>query len=171
MLEFEITKEDLVAYTLHGLGSAESVRRQNATFRVWLSLAVLIALTLMNGLGDSWVEGVVAGLVGGAILWFVWPMLWTWTTERNVLRHAKSGVLGTPGPCRIWLDEFGVHDATPTGTSSVSWAGIDRVEENDAYVYVFVAPLQAYIIPKRIGEPAVRAFADEVRARAARSVR
>ena len=168
MLEFEITNDDRVAYTLYGLGSAESVQRQSAAYRLWLSLTVLLALVLVSGLDGRWVEGAIAGAVGGAVLWFAWPALWTWVTKRNVLRHAKSGVLGTPGPCRIWLDEAGVHEATPTGTSSVAWAGIDRVEENDRHVYVFVAPVQAYIIPKRIGESAVRAFADEVRARLAR---
>ena len=164
VLEFEITGEDLVAYNVYGATTAPAAKKQSARYRVWLSLAVLVALTILIASDGSWFEGVVFGLVGAAVLWLVWPRLWTWMTRSNVLRHAKTGGLGTPGPCRIWVDEYGIHDATPNGASSVTWQGIDRIEENASHVFVFTGPLQAYVIPKRIGETVVRDFVSAVRA-------
>ncbi len=164
VLEFEITGEDLVAYNVYGVTTAPAAKKQGAVFRIWGSLAVLVALTILIAIDGSWLEGLVFGVVGAAALWFVWPRLWIWTTKSNVLRHAKTGGLGTPGLCRIWTDEYGIHDATPNGTSSVTWQGIDRVEETASHVFIFTGPLQAYVIPKRIGESAVRDFVSAVRA-------
>lgn len=164
VLEFEITGDDLVAYNVHAATTAPAAKKQSALYRVWMSLAVLIAATILIAIDGNWLEGVVFGLVGAVVFWLIWPRLWTWMTRTNVLRHAKTGGLGTPGPCRVWIDAYGIHDATPNGTSSVTWQGIDRIEENASHVFIFTGPLHAYVIPKRIGEAAVRDFVNVVRA-------
>jgi hypothetical protein len=170
VLEFDITGEDLVEYNVYAATTAPAARKQSALYRVWLSLAVLVALTVLVAIDGNWLEGVVAGLVAAAVLWLVWPRLWAWMIRSNVLRHAKTGGLGTPGPCRMWIDAYGIHDATPNGASSVTWQGIDRIEETASHVFVFTGPLQAYVIPKRVGESAARDFVSAVRAGAPRQV-
>lgn len=164
VLEYEITIDDLIAYNLYGATSVAAAKKQRDAFRVSLTVLVFLALTAMIAMDGTLLEGALVGLAGAATIWFVWPPVWVWATRRHVMRHAKAGSLGIAGPCRIWLDQSGVHDATPNGTSSVTWAGIDRVEETATHAFIFVGPLQAYVIPKRIGESAVAQFLTVVRA-------
>ncbi|PFG16231.1 YcxB-like protein [Propionicimonas paludicola] len=164
MLEFELTTEDFVAFSIYGALSAPAVQKRSARLRIGASAAMFVGLGLAAGLQDGWLYGLVAGLIAAAVFWLIWPPLWAWSTKRNVMRLAESGGLGKPGPCRIWIDQYGVHDATPDGTSTVSWRGIDRVEETPSHAFIFVGPIQAYVIPKRIGGSAVADFLAAVRA-------
>jgi len=165
VLEFELTADDLVAYNLHGFQTNPAMKRQGEIYRVGSSLLVFVALALLAAMVGLVMEGVVIGAVIALILWLLWPEIWLWMARRSAMHLAKSGGLGVPGPCRLWFDEVGVHDATPTGTSSVGWHGIDRIEQDDDHAFIFVGPDEAYVIPKRIGEAPVREFLDEVRLR------
>ncbi len=164
MLEFELTTEDFVAFSIYGTLNAPAVQKRSAQLRIVASAAMFVGLGLAAGLQDGWLYGLVAGLIAAVVFWLIWPPLWAWTTKRNVVRLAKSGGLGRPGPCRIWVDQDGVHDATLDGTSTVSWRGIERVEETATHAFIFVGPIQAYIIPKRAGASAVADFLAAVRA-------
>ena len=165
MLEFELTQDDLIAYNLYGLTTSPTFRRWAGRYRLIGALAVLIILALVIGFDGDLLLGAVAGVIAAAIFWFIWPRVWAWMTKRNVRRLAESGGLGKPGRCRLWYDDQGVHDQTPGGTSSVTFAGIDRIEESATHAFIFTAPMQAYVIPMRIGEYAVAEFLAVVRAK------
>lgn len=164
MLEFELTTEDFVSFSIYGALSAPAAQKQSARYRIGTSAAMFVGLGLSAGFQNGWLYGLVAGLIAAVVFWLIWPSLWAWTTKRNVMRLAKAGGLGKPGPCRIWIDQYGVHDATPDDTSTVSWRGVERVEETATHAFIFVGPIRAYIIPKRIGAPAVAEFLAAVRA-------
>jgi len=164
-LEFELTADDLVAYNLHGFRTAPAMKQQREVYRIWMSLLAFVALALPSAMVGLVIEGLVIGTVVALILWLLWPELWLWVTKRSAMHLAKTGGLGVPGPCRLWFDEDGVHDATPAGTSSVGWQEVDRIEQDSDHAFIFVGPAEAYVIPKRIGEGPVREFLDEVRLR------
>jgi hypothetical protein len=158
VLEYEITSDDLVAFNLHAGTTDAAVTKQRAISRVGGSVAVLVALTALLAIEGHWVDGLVVGVAAALVFWMVWPRIWGWLLRRNILRLAKAGGLGTPGACRIWVDADGVHEATSHGTSSVTWDGIARIDETASHVFIFIGPVQAYMIPKRVGEAAVREF-------------
>jgi len=164
MLEFDLTTEDFVAFSIYGTLHAPAIQKRSARLRIGASAAMFVGVGLGAGLQDGWRFGLLGGVIAAVVFWLIWPPLWAWTTKRNVMRIAEAGGLGKPGPCRIWIDQDGVHDATPDGTSTVSWRGIERVEETATHAFIFVGPIQAYIVPKRIGVPAVADFLTAVRA-------
>ncbi len=164
MLEFDLTAGDFAAYNIYGVTAAPAAKSRSARSRLWGSVVILATLTIVIALEGSWVEGLTFGLVAAAAFWLLWPRFWVWLATSQVHRLTRAGGLGTPGPCRLWIDGEGLHDATPTGASSVTWNGIDRIEENDTHVFIFTGAIHAYVIPKRIGEPAVRDFVNSVRA-------
>jgi hypothetical protein len=47
------------------------------------------------------------------------------------------------------LNEAGLVESTAVGESRCSWAGVDRVEHDQQYIYIYTAPHAAHIIPKR----------------------
>jgi hypothetical protein len=46
------------------------------------------------------------------------------------------------------LNEAGLVESTAVGESRCSWAGVDRVEHDQQYIYIYTAPHAAHIIPK-----------------------
>jgi len=47
------------------------------------------------------------------------------------------------------LNEAGLVERTVVNESRHSWTGVDRVEHDQKYIYVYTAPHAALIIPKR----------------------
>lgn len=163
LLEYDLTTDDFVALNLHAATTSPTIQTSRARSRVWGSVGVFVGGLLLVGLEGSWLEALVVASLGSAVFWFVWPPTWSWFLTRNVRRLARAGGLGVPGRCRLWIDEDGVHDQTPTGSSSVAWSGVVRLDETDTHAFIYVGPVQAYVIPRRIGEPAVQAFINAAR--------
>jgi hypothetical protein len=42
-----------------------------------------------------------------------------------------------------------VVESTAVGESHTSWAGVDRIEQNPEYIFIYTSPAAAYVIPKR----------------------
>src|SRR6476661_5085284 len=71
-----------------------------------------------------------------------------WRAVRQLLEDEKPG-RGQLGRHRIILSENGLTESTAVGESRTSWAGVDRVEQNPDYVFIYTAPAAAHLIPKR----------------------
>ena len=56
---------------------------------------------------------------------------------------------GQLGRHKVLLDEDGVVESTAVGESRSSWAGIDRLEQDREYIFIYTQPHAAHIIPKR----------------------
>src|SRR5206468_2773224 len=80
-----------------------------------------------------------------------------WFLEKRLIRRAIMDLLkqerpdkGQLGTHRIVLSRDGVFERTAVGEARTSWAGIDRVEENEGYIFIYTSPAAAHIIPKRV---------------------
>ena len=56
---------------------------------------------------------------------------------------------GQLGKHRVKLNEAGLVEATAVSESRTSWAGVDRVEQNEKYIFIYTSPAAAHMIPKR----------------------
>lgn len=73
-----------------------------------------------------------------------------------------DGILGRH---QIRFDEIQFVEITDVSQTNYSWKGVDRIEENEDYIFIFIAPSQAHIIPKRAFDDSENAlvFAEEAR--------
>jgi hypothetical protein len=47
------------------------------------------------------------------------------------------------------LSDDGFSESTVVGEQRTSWAGVDRVEQNADYIFIYTSPVAAHIVPRR----------------------
>ena len=84
--------------------------------------------------------------------WFLAQhFLGRWLMRRailHLLRKEKPG-RGQLGRHKVVLAEGDVVETTAVGESRTAWAGVDRVEQNPQYIFIYTSPAAAHLIPKR----------------------
>ena len=163
-IEYELTKDDLYAFQWRSAFTSSRARRQG-----WKPYAFLFVFLLLVGLLQSYgPDGFNFSLLNFAVLLIAFPIvaLTTWLTTRITVRRFINKTLkeekperGQLGKHKVVLSETGVVESTAVNESSRTWAGIDRIEQNQDYIFIYVAPLQAIIIPKRAFKDATAAEA------------
>jgi hypothetical protein len=49
----------------------------------------------------------------------------------------------------VAIDETGIHESMDIANEFVQWQGINRIEQDMKYIFLFVDVLRGYVIPKR----------------------
>lgn len=114
---------------------------------------VLFAIVPAIGAGGFAISRINFGfiLVGIPIVF-----LFQWCLERWGIRHVIRSLIrderpgrGRLGRHRVVLGEDGVIESTVVNQSRTAWPGVDRVEQSPDYIFIYIAPVTAYVIPKR----------------------
>jgi len=56
---------------------------------------------------------------------------------------------GQLGRHTLSLSEDGLIERTAVGESRTAWTGVDRVEQDRAYIFIYTSAAAAHVIPKR----------------------
>ena len=153
-IEYELTREDL--YAFHWRSAYKSPRARRMAWKPYFFLFILLLLVgLLQSIGP---DGFTFSLLNFSVLLVGFSIisLATWLTTRITMRRFIKQILkeerperGQLGKHRVVLTDTGVVESTAVNESSSTWAGIDRIEQNSDYIFIYIAPLQAIIIPKR----------------------
>jgi len=153
-VEYELTRDDLYAFQWRAAFRSPIGRRaRRKVYAGWL-----LALLLVSALPATGPDGFVISRANFAFLLVVFPavVLAQWYLERRLMRRAILQLLkeekpgkGQLGRHRVVLSESGVVESTAVGDSRTSWAGVDRIEQNPEYLFIYTSPVAAHIIPKR----------------------
>ena len=152
-VEYELTPDDLYHYQWRASLRSPFAKRTKRKFYLYL-LLTLTVLTLLPAIGP---DGFEISYV--SFIWLIpFPVLVVaaWIIERRQTRRAilefmkeeKPG-RGLLGVHKLSLNEAGLVEITAVNESRHSWAGVDRVEHDEKYIYIYTAPHAAHIIPKR----------------------
>ncbi|MFD6176716.1 MULTISPECIES: YcxB family protein [unclassified Isoptericola] len=164
-IDFPMTTADYLAFNVHVIRTSAVLRSQQTRQRAVAAAATaLILLTLIGVLGDDWVGGGVAAAIGAVGVWCTLP----WANRRHAVRTlrrlAAHDGLGITGDARLTLDDAGLHETLGGMSTTVPWTGVERIEETDSHVFVFIGPHAALTVPKSATH-AAQAL-DEIRRRA-----
>ena len=153
-IEYELTKEDLYAFQWRSAFTSPRARRH--VWKPYLFWFIsLLVISLMGGIG---VDGFTFSLVNFSILLVGFPIvaLATWLMTRMAMRRFINQILkeekperGQLGKHRVQLQDSGFVESTAVNESSWTWAGIDRIEQDANYIYIYTSPMHAILIPKR----------------------
>ena len=152
-VEYELTPDDLYRYQWRASTRSPSVKR--AKLGAYLSVIFLFSvLTVLSGLGADGFEFSRASWMWIAWIFPIVIAMWLFEKRqmrRTILDHLKEEKPGRGqlGAHKISLNEAGLVESTAVGESRTSWAGVDRVEHDEKYIYIYTAPHAAHIIPKR----------------------
>jgi hypothetical protein len=163
-LEYELTRDDLYAFQWRAAFQSSRGRRiRRLTYVAWLVAIVLFAAVPAIGAGGFDVSRVsftfilIAFPIVAILQWFIETRL----MRRLILRlvgEEREGK-GQLGKHRLALSEEGISESTAVNQSRTSWAGVHRVEQNAAYIFIYTSAAAAHMIPKRAFSNAAEAEA------------
>ena len=153
-VEYELTADDLFSFHWRAAFSSAAARRarRNGLLTVFVVLLLLIFLPALSSpeFLFHWLNWLMIAVVFPIVV-VAYRFL-----ERGLMRRAIRELVdreqpnkGLIGRHRIVLDDSGLIESTAVGESRTSWAGVDRVEQNDAYIFIYTTPTMAHVIPKR----------------------
>jgi hypothetical protein len=153
-VEYHLTPDDLYAYHWRAYFKSSVLKRSR-----WKPAAILfVAFGLTAIVPAIGPNGIRWGLVSWPFLLVAFPiaLFLYFVVERSMVKRAIRRLVAREKPDRgqlgrhtIRLLEDGFQEATAVGECRTYWAGIDRVEQDDGYIYVYTAAAAAHVIPKR----------------------
>jgi hypothetical protein len=152
-VEYELTHDDLYHFQWRACFSSPSAKRKKLKFYFY-TLLVLVFLSVLPAFASDAFE--LSYLSFAWILFFfpvfvvAFSIIERRQTQRallDLLKEEKPG-RGQIGTHNVVLNEAGLVESTAVGESRCSWAGVDRVEHDQQYIYIYTAPHAAHIIPK-----------------------
>jgi hypothetical protein len=153
-VEYEITPDDLFAFQWRAAYRSPIVRRARRKVYIYVFLTLLL-FSLLPAIGY---DGFVISRANFLLIAITFPVvaLIFWLLDRRQTRRAILELLkeekpgkGQLGAHKVTLGEAGLVEGTAVGESRTSWAGVDRVEQNQDYIFIYTAPIAAHIIPRR----------------------
>jgi hypothetical protein len=159
--EYEITKDDLIAFNLYHQRHSPTARRQYLI--VWIAPAVvwLLLCTGLWFLADrprgtpmQTLLDLLPLFCGVPVYLLIFPWLYRRKLSKIVDGMVSEGQnRGLLGRHRVTLSPENVTESSAHGQSSTAWRGVEKVAVADTCAYIYINALAAIIVPRR-------AFAD-----------
>lgn len=108
-----------------------------------IAIPVSIFITLLFLLNIPIANVLIITIIGGCIGDLLVINITKWQIMR--LPYNKVGLLGEH---TIEINEKGVRETTSVNDGFQTWEGIQSVEQDKAYIYIFLDSILAHIIPK-----------------------
>lgn len=155
--EFEITKDDLIAFNLHHHHHSPTARRQYLLSWFVPAFIWLFVCTGLWHLADrergtplrTFLD--LLPLFSGVpiyLLYFPWAY-------RRKLRKIIDGMVGEGqnrgllGHRRVTISSEGITESGEHGQTSTAWRAVERVSVTDEHAYIYTNALAAVIVPRR----------------------
>lgn len=154
-VSYELTAADLIAFQLRGVSKSPLVRRSRRNTYLYLFLAFFL-MALVPAVGAHG-RIIYIGAFNYLFLLIGFPLtaLLFWMIERRMTHRAVNALVaqekqdkGRLGRHTLILDEEGVLERTVVGETRSAWAGIEKVEQDTDYIYIYTAPGAAHVVPR-----------------------
>jgi hypothetical protein len=148
-VEYELTPDDLYAFQWRAAFRRDRLR----PYAYWL-----LTLLLFSAVPAIGADGFVISRMNFTLLVVGFPILVLaqWYLTRSMMRRAILRLISQEKPDKgllgwhqLVLSESGLVEKTAVGESHTAWAGVDRVEQNPEYIFIYTSAVGAHIIPKR----------------------
>ena len=147
-VEYQLALEDIENFGLHVNRTSKLSKRR---LRVSQATGILSTIVLAM-IWPRWSSLERVLLVSVLSLFWIWgyPLYYWWAIKRNHRRiysnRENSGVIGSHF---LAIEPKGVSEKSAVGESTTNWIGVERIEQDEKYLFIYIGPLQAHIIPKR----------------------
>lgn len=151
-VHYMVTIEDIASLNHHHLRTAEPNRRSRQKFMA-LVFGTLFLLAGLGALAGSPAVGIMIILLlvgvfsGGMTLRRKNPSTALVRRMRHLFSDGRNVTIF--GQHQMKLLEDHVEIQTEHSVSQIKWTGIEKVEQSDDYIYIYVSSLTAHIIHKR----------------------
>lgn len=158
-IEYIPEKEDFIAFNLYQNWQTPEGRKRKekalisftaSFFFIMLLLYTLIGLAFDNTVLMSLLVGLGLSVVSIIALAFYYNRLLSKTVRDQVSTWFDSGK-NRDFSCRhrLVLDEQGLSDTSEYGESHTKWSGMERVEQNGDYIFIYPSSMEAIPLKKK----------------------
>jgi hypothetical protein len=164
-IEFENTLDDILALNWYHHRTSPAARRTLRLFQYVLPLAiVLIVLVITFAAGWSKMSLLPAAVL--ALAWFALvPRMQKRNLQKRIVKlYAEGRDRGIVTGHKVSISSSSITDRTDHGETKTAWKDVDKVVATEKYVFIYVGPESALIVPKRAfpHESKYGAFVDTV---------
>jgi YcxB-like protein len=150
-IHFYLSPSDMAAFSVHAFPRTRQYRRNLLICRLIGPLTFFFAMYLFARFEDPLTFYALLGLAGVmSILWLAtYGSISRDRLRKRVKKLYSSGDTGRMlGETELDLTPEGIASRNPLGEASVKWGAVQRIDDTKDYVYLFLDPLSAFIIPK-----------------------
>lgn len=165
-LRYEITIDDLMAFTLHVHETSPTIRRSRRTGVMAFTVA-MFALCLLVYEQFRNPSIFIFGVGAAGLFAVAHPLLYRRNLKRISSRlYAEGQNKGIIGEHVAELRDNGLSDTTAFSERTVFWKGIERIETIPGRTLVYLSAASAQVIPEdSVAEGSYPAFVAELRRR------
>jgi len=153
-IEYELTPDDF--YYFQWRAATKSKFAKRARYKAYLAVFFLFfTLFVLSGIDSEGFHLSRASFIWIAVYFPVIALIMLFFERRairrgilDLMKDEKPG-RGQLGTHKIVLNEAGLVESTAVNQSRHSWAGVDRVEQDRDYIFIYTQAHAAHIIPKR----------------------
>ncbi|WP_416825623.1 YcxB family protein [Ectobacillus polymachus] len=150
-VEYELKEEDFLAFQLYFVKHSKTVQRSLILQRFLIPILFILVSFFISYSTHSPLLSLFLVYFIAAVLWIIlWPNYFYGIIRRRTKKMLREGKhTNLLGKCVVTVTEKEIIEESPTERSSVRLALIDKVEENDDYIIIFLNAIKACMIPKR----------------------
>ena len=149
-LEFERTEEDLVEFNLFHYDNSPSIRKQVFAVQILLTILIFgaVASTFVR---YAPISSLILGGIFGGLTYIVVPYMYKRSIVKQVRKMLKEGSnISLLGHHEMRLSSDGINYKMVASETKLNWSSVERVVENDKYIYMYIGSMQALVIPKNV---------------------
>jgi hypothetical protein len=151
IVEYERTQKDLVEFSLFHIDNSKNIQRQLLLTQIIGGLLIFVApiLFVYTQYSELSMIGFFISLVAG-ILFYIWyPKYYRSYATKHVKKMLSEGSnKALLGKQTITLSSEGVLSKAQSGESKMLWTSVEKVVQNEKYIFIYMGAINAYVIPK-----------------------
>ena len=147
-IDYELTVEDAAAFSVYNFRTSPRIKgRLRRTQGVGILATLILAVWWP---GSNNVVRLIFTILS-LILWTIGcPLYYRWAIRRNTSKaYSTTRSKGVLGKHTLVIEPSGLQEKGSVSESKVAWSGVEKIEDDTQYIYIFTSPLQAHVIPKR----------------------
>jgi hypothetical protein len=158
-INFTLTEDDIVAFSRHQYKNSRSI---TLTLRI-LYIALPVILFVISIFIFSNITGnMIMVLVSSTATSFLFLLIFWLLHKINITFIVPSIVKGMVnrdneqamiGRCILEIEDDTITEILNDKTISLKFQDLDRVEESESHIFIFISPTVALIVPKRDIDP------------------
>jgi hypothetical protein len=146
-IEFKNTIEDVQNFSQYHSKNSPPIKRRTNLSRY--GYPILFFIVLIPAIIKQALFNIVLWLIVSLIWFIILPKLNFLSTKRHIMKEYKGGknkiLLSNRS---LELSEQGISVVTEHSESFIKWDAIEKIEKDKKYIFIYVDPQSALIVPR-----------------------
>lgn len=164
-IEYEFTPEDYIQFCLFSISNSPTSKRHMLVSQL---IFFLIGCVMYMESNNFDLDSFGIGIIWGVIMFWVYPYISRFFYIRQIKgKLSESENKPFIGPQATSLSTEGIIERSQGVETKISWSSIQKIIQNDDYVFISLNAFQTSVIPKRAfpTESSLQEFLDYINAR------